>query len=82
MKAGIRLVMPPVWWNIQTLLNELSIFTLHSVHCLAKMQIEFELEDDGPEIETVADSLGAAHLSDYHEEDRETFNFLLADLWN
>ena len=47
---------------------------------LSKMQIEFELEDDGPEIETVADSLGAAHLSDYHEEDRETFNFLLADL--
>jgi hypothetical protein len=47
---------------------------------LSKMQREFELEDDGPEIETVADSLGAAHLSDYHKEDRETFNFLLADL--
>jgi hypothetical protein len=43
------------------------------------MQVKFGLEDEGPEADAAADSLDAFESSDDHDEDRETFAYLLAD---
>jgi hypothetical protein len=54
------------------------------------MQVKFGLEDEGPEADAAADSLDAFESSDDdddnedrgindHDEDREIFDFLLAD---
>jgi hypothetical protein len=43
------------------------------------MQVQFGLEDEGPDVDAAADSLDAFESSDDDEEDRETFAYLLAD---
>ena len=50
---------------------------------LSEMQIAFGLEDEGPDADVdddVVDSLDAVQFHGPYEEDRETFDFLLADL--
>ena len=46
---------------------------------LSEMQVQFGLEDEGPEVDAAADSLDAFESSDDDKEDRETFAYLLAD---
>ena len=46
---------------------------------LSEMQVQFGLEDEGPDVDAAADSLDAFESSDDDEEDRETFAYLLAD---
>jgi hypothetical protein len=57
---------------------------------LSEMQVKFGLEDEGPEVDAAADSLDAFESSDDdddnedreindHDDDREIFDFLLAD---
>jgi len=48
---------------------------------LSEMQVQFGLEDEGPDadVDAAADSLDAFESSDDHDEDRETFAYLLAD---
>jgi hypothetical protein len=47
---------------------------------LSEMQVQFGLEDEGPDADVdAADSLDAFESSDDDEEDRETFAYLLAD---
>ena len=50
---------------------------------LSEMQVAFGLEDEGPDADVdddVVDSLDAVQFHGPYEEDRETFDFLLADL--
>ena len=47
---------------------------------LSEMQVQFGLEDEGPDADVdAADSLDAFESSHDHDEDRDTFAYLLAD---
>ena len=72
-------------WSTESVLRYLwqkfTVYLYPPPSTLSEMQVQFGLEDEGPDVDAAADSLDAFESSDDDEEDRETFAYLLADAW-